>query len=183
MKAPDKWEADKEFIEGQLFKLAKMQSESKYLVYYTVDFKGDELLDQAIIIDHKQYKEFESWDEAGRPSISSELSAGYGKPRKPPFVNGDKKRDLRTNFTHDEVISLSRNLHNVLWGGMSTSDTEIFNSLVNVILAKIQDEDEKNKNASLECLHTVLPSCGWWKNELNYYIICGSSILLCDMMN
>ena len=145
VKAPDKWEADKEFIEGQLFKLAKMQSESKYLVYYTVDFKGDELLDQAIIIDHKQYKEFESWDEAGRPSISSELSAGYGKPRKPPFVNGDKKRDLRTNFTHDEVISLSRNLHNVLWGGMSTSDTEIFNSLVNVILAKIQDEDEKKK--------------------------------------
>jgi type I restriction enzyme M protein len=145
VKAPDKWEADKGFIEGQLFKLAKMQGDSKYLVYYTTDFKGGELLDQAIIIDYKQNKEFEQWDEAGRPSISNELSAGYGKPRKPAFVKGDKKYDLRTNFTRDEVISLSRNLHNVLWGGGGTTDTEVFNSLVNIILAKIQDEDEKKK--------------------------------------
>ena len=85
------------------------------------------------------------WDEVGRPSISNELSAGYGKPRKPPFVKGDKKHDLRTNFTHDEVISLGKNLHNVLWGGGGTTDTEVFNSLVNIILAKIQDEDEKKK--------------------------------------
>lgn len=150
VKAPDKWEADKEFIEGQLFKLAKMQGDSKYLVYYTVDFKGGELLDQAIIVDYKQHKEFEQWDEVGRPSISNELSAGYGKPRKPPFVKGDKKHDLRTNFTHDEVISLSRNLHNVLWGGGGTTDTEVFNSLVNIILAKIQDEDEKKKGQEYE---------------------------------
>jgi|ERR1035437_610296 type I restriction enzyme M protein len=150
VKAPDKWEADKGFIEGQLFKLAKMQGDSKYLVYYTTDFKGGELLDQTIIIDYKQNKEFEQWDEAGRPSISNELSAGYGKPRKPAFVKGDKKHDLRTNFTHDEVISLSRNLHNVLWGGGGTTDTEVFNSLVNIILAKIQDEDEKNKGEVYE---------------------------------
>lgn len=145
VKAPDKWEADKGFIEGQLFKLAKMQSDSKYLAYYTVDFKGGELSDQSIIIDYKQHKEFEQWDKVGRPSISNELSAGYGKPRKPPFIKGDKKHDLRTNFTHEEVISLSRNLHNVLWGGGGTTDTEVFNSLVNIILAKIQDEDEKKK--------------------------------------
>jgi type I restriction enzyme M protein len=144
-KVPYKWEGDKEFIEGQLFKLAKMQVDSKYLVYYTVDFKGNELSDQALIIDYKQHKEFEEWDKAGRPSISNELSAGYGKPRKPPFIKGDKKHDLRTNFTHDEIISLSRNLHNVLWGGGGTTDTEVFNSLVNIILAKIQDEDEKKK--------------------------------------
>ncbi|GFE62434.1 N-6 DNA methylase [Geobacter sp. AOG2] len=150
VKAPDKWEADKEFIEGQLFKLAKMQGDSKYLVYYTTDFKGGELLDQAIIIDYKQHKEFEQWDAAGRPSISNELSAGYGKPKKPLFIKGDKKYDLRTNFTRDEVISLSRNLHNVLWGGGGTTDTEIFNSLVNIILAKIQDEDEKKKGQEYE---------------------------------
>jgi type I restriction enzyme M protein len=150
VKAPDKWEADKEFIEGQLFKLAKMQADSKYLVYYTLDFKGGELLDQAIIVDYLQNKEFENWDLAGRPSISTELSAGYGKPRKPLFIKGDKKRDLRTNFTHDEVISLSRNLHNVLWGGGGTTDTEVFNSLVNIILAKIQDEDEKKKGQEYE---------------------------------
>ena len=127
-----------------------MQGDSKYLVYYTTDFKGGELSDQAIIVDYKQYKEFEHWDEVGRPSISNELSAGYGKPRKPRFVKGDNKHDLRTNFTHDEVISLSRNLHNVLWGGGGTTDTEVFNSLVNIILAKIQDEDEKKKGQEYE---------------------------------
>lgn len=150
VKAPDKWETDKEFIEGQLFRLAKMQADSKYLVYYTVDFKGNDLSDQAIIIDYKQQKEFEQWDEAGRPSISNQLSAGYGKPRKPAFVKGDKKHDLRTNFTREEIISLSRNLHNVLWGGGGTTDTEVFNSLVNIILAKIQDEDEKKKGEEYE---------------------------------
>ena len=150
VKAPDKWEADKEFIEGQLFKLSKMEPKSNYLVYYTVDFKGNELTDLAIIIDYKQHNDFENWDLKGRPSISNELSAGYGKPRKPLFIKGDKKRDLRTNFSRDEVISLSRNLHNVLWGGGGTTDTEVFNSLVNIILAKIQDEDEKKKGQEYE---------------------------------
>ena len=32
-------------------------------------------------------------------------------------------------------------LHNVLWGGGGTDDNEVFSSLVNLILAKIQDED------------------------------------------
>jgi type I restriction enzyme M protein len=146
VKAPDKWEGDKEFIEGQLFKLSKLSPEPvSFLVYYTIDFKGNELRDQAIIIDANKHKEYSSWDDEGRPSMSNELSAGYGKPRKPPFIKGDKKHDLRTNFTHEEVISLSRNLHNVLWGGGGTTDTEVFNSLVNIILAKIQDEDEKKK--------------------------------------
>ena len=148
-KAPDKWEKDKVFIKGQLFELSKLQPDSQYLVHYTVDFKGNELSDQALIIDRKKFTEFEDWDAAGRPSISNELSAGYGKPRKPPYVKGDKKHDLRTNFTHDEIIGLSRNLHNVLWGGGGTTDTEVFNSLVNIILAKIQDEDEKEKGSAI----------------------------------
>ncbi|MDZ7935155.1 MAG: hypothetical protein U5M51_09365 [Emticicia sp.] len=38
---------------------------------------------------------------------------------------------------------MGRNLHNVLWGGGGTNDSEIFYSLVNIILAKIQDEYEK----------------------------------------
>jgi len=150
VKAPTKWENDKQFIEGQLFKLAKMQPESKYLVYYTLNFKSEELVDQALIIDYSKYKEFEIWDEEGRPTISNELSAGYGIPRKPPYIKGDKKHGLRTNFTHEEILSLSRNLHNVLWGGGGTTDTEVFNSLVNVILAKIQDEDEKKKGEQYE---------------------------------
>ncbi len=37
------------------------------------------------------------------------------------------------------------NLHNVLWGGGGTDDNDVFSSLVNIILAKIQDESEKKK--------------------------------------
>ena len=32
-----------------------------------------------------------------------------------------------------------------MWGGGSTDDNDVFSSLVNIILAKIQDESEKNK--------------------------------------
>ena len=38
---------------------------------------------------------------------------------------------------------LQTDLHNVLWGGGGTDDNEVFASLTNLILAKIQDEDEK----------------------------------------
>lgn len=41
---------------------------------------------------------------------------------------------------------LQTDLHNVLWGGGSTDDNEIFSSLTNIILAKIQDEDETNND-------------------------------------
>ena len=36
---------------------------------------------------------------------------------------------------------LQKELHNLLWAGGSTDDNDIFSSLVNLILAKIQDED------------------------------------------
>jgi len=40
---------------------------------------------------------------------------------------------------------LRKNLHNVLWGGGGADDNDIFSSLVNIILAKIQDESEKEE--------------------------------------
>ncbi|MCZ9960407.1 hypothetical protein OFQ54_00955 [Brachyspira hyodysenteriae] len=52
---------------------------------------------------------------------------------------------MDTNFTHEQLDSLRKNLHNVLWGGGSTDDNDVFSSLVNIILAKIQDESEKKK--------------------------------------
>lgn len=54
-----------------------------------------------------------------------------------------KDENLRTKINRTEIESLGRNLHNVLWGGGGTNDSEIFYSLVNIILAKIQDEDEE----------------------------------------
>ena len=143
IKSPDSFESDKSYIEGQLYQLAKLEKNVKYLVYYTLDSQGDSLKDRAIVIDFNKYPEYIDWDNAGFPSVGDELTAGYNQPQKPPLIKGDPKHDLRKNFTSLEINGLAQNLHNYLWGGGGTSDTEIFYSLVNTILSKIQDESEK----------------------------------------
>ena len=140
VKAPDKWESDQEYIEGQLFQLAKLESSPiKYLVYYTIVEKDNKIFDKAIIIDYEIYNTFEKWDDAGRPSFGDKLTAKYGKPRKEPLIKGSKN-DLLTSLSEKGLTALRKNLHNVLWGGGGTDDNEIFSSLVNIILTKIHDE-------------------------------------------
>ncbi len=148
VKAPDKFEKDKSEIEGQLFSLASVEEKDyktqvQYMVYYTIDFQDDGILDKAIIIDYQKYKNYNDWENDGFVSIASDLTAGYGEPKKQPLVKGHKKHDLRTRINREEIEGLGRNLHNVLWGGGGTNDSEIFYSLVNIILSKIQDEYEK----------------------------------------
>lgn len=148
VKAPNKFEQDKEKIEGQLFALAsaeekKFKTKVKYLVYYTIDLQDEGILDKAIIIDFDKYKDYTDWENDGFISIGTEITAGYGEPKKQPLIKGSKKNDLRNKINREEIEGLSRNLHNVLWGGGGTNDSEIFYSLVNIILAKIQDEYEK----------------------------------------
>lgn len=151
VKAPDKFEKDKSEIEGQLFSLAASEEKDyktqvKYLVYYTIDIQDDGILDKAIIIDFAKYKHYNDWGKDGFVSIATELTPAYGEPKKQPLIKGHKKYDLRTKINRDEIEGLGRNLHNVLWGGGGTNDSEIFYSLVNIILAKIQDEYEKEDN-------------------------------------
>jgi len=147
-KAPDKFEKGKEEIEGQLFALAQAEEKDfktkvKYLVYYTTDLQEEGILDKAIIIDFEKYRNYTDWQNDGFISIGIELTAGYGEPKKQPLIKGHEKYDLRTKINREEIEGLGRNLHNVLWGGGGTNDSEIFYSLVNIILAKIQDEYEK----------------------------------------
>lgn len=147
-KAPGKFEKDKSEIEGQLFSLAAAEEKDfktkvKYLVYYTADLQDEGILDKAIIIDFEKYRNYTDWENDGFISIGTELTAGYGEPKKQPLIKGDEKHDLRTKINREEIEGLGRNLHNVLWGGGGTNDSEIFYSLVNIILAKIQDEYEK----------------------------------------
>lgn len=147
-KAPDKFEKDKSEIEGQLFSLAQAEEKDyktkvKYLVYYTSDLQDEGILDKAIIIDFEKYRNYTDWENDGFISIGTELTAGYGEPKKQPLIKGHEKHDLRTKINREEIEGLGRNLHNVLWGGGGTNDSEIFYSLVNIILAKIQDEYEK----------------------------------------
>jgi len=148
LKSPEDYEKDKdEVIEKQLFNLASQEKGQgigvKYLILYSFDIVNDEINDKCIIIDYEKYTSFDSWKE--ERNFADELPARYGNAQKEPFIKGEKK-DLETNFSHEQLESLRKNLHNVLWGGGGTDDNEVFSSLTNLILAKIQDESEKKRN-------------------------------------
>lgn len=139
VKAPNKFDNDKEEIETQLFALARQESKKvKYLVYYTLNIESVKLQDKAIIIDFDQYNTYEKWRDANFPSCGSELTPDYNKPKSQPYICGEY--DLSTDFTKEFMSKLTTRLHNFLWTGGGTTDNDIFNSLVNIILAKIQDE-------------------------------------------
>ncbi len=147
LKSPQDYEKNKdEVIEKQLFNLASQEQGQgknvKYLVLYTVEIFGKEIKDKCILIDYDKFKSFDAWKEVR--DFTDELPERYGKAQKEPYIKGGKK-DLETTFTYDQLNSLRKNLHNVLWGGGGADDNDIFSSLVNIILAKIQDEDEKEK--------------------------------------
>ena len=131
-------------IEEQLFKLAGMERTEghkvKYLVLYTSNDSTGTLSDECMIIDNSKYATFADWETTR--DFTNTLPIRYGKAQKTPFVKASKK-DLETDFTHDMLNRLQTDLHNVLWGGGGTDDNEIFSSLTNLILAKIQDEGEK----------------------------------------
>lgn len=148
LKSPQDYEKDKdEVIEKQLFNLASLETglgnTVKYLVLYTVETLESEIKDKCIVIDYQKFTSFDTWKNAR--DFADALPKHYGKAQKEPYIKGGKK-DLETNFTHEQLDALRKNLHNVLWGGGGTDDNEIFSSLVNLILAKIQDESEKEKS-------------------------------------
>jgi len=145
LKNPDEYEKDKdEVIEKQLFNLASQEKGQgknvAYLVLYTFEIIGKEIKDKCILIDYNKFQSFEAWKK--QRESTDELPAHYGKAIKEPFVKGGKK-DLETNFLPEQLDAIRKNLHNVLWGGGGTDDNDVFSSLVNIILAKIQDESEK----------------------------------------
>ncbi|MEN3329410.1 MAG: type restriction enzyme protein, partial [Acidobacteriota bacterium] len=141
-KAPSEFERDKQHIRGQLFELAKLEGGVKYLVYYTIEETENGLRDKLIMIEFSKFENYEDWIDKGSPSIANEIPAHYNEARKEPLIKGGK-RDLRKRFEPTELKALATDLHNVLWGGGGTGDTEVFTSLVNIILAKIQDEYDR----------------------------------------
>lgn len=143
-KSPDEYAAiDKDqTIEEQLYKVAFMEKAEghavKYLVLYTTSEIGDKVSDECMIIDMDTYPTFTDW-EIDR-NFTNNLPARYGKARLKPYIK-DSDKDLEKNFSSEMLGQLQTNLHNVLWGGGGTDDNEVFASLTNLILAKIQDED------------------------------------------
>jgi type I restriction enzyme M protein len=154
VKAPDKFESDRVLIDQQLFAVAalhhaKTTKRPTYLVYYTVEEFAGALRDKAVIIDYAKYPTFADWSSAGMPSVSDTLGARYDRPKKIPYTKGGP-RTLNAKFTPGEIKDLATSLHNVLWGGGSTGDTEVFTSLVNIILTKIQDEYRTTKGSKYQ---------------------------------
>ena len=154
LKSPQDYEKDKdEVIEKQLFNLASQEKGQgnavKYLVLYTFEIKEgtNEIKDKCVLIDYEKFTSFESWKEAR--DFVDEIPARYGQAQKEPYVKKGKK-DLEVDFTPEQLDELRRKLHNVLWGGGGTDDNDVFSSLVNIILAKIQDESEKRDGEKYE---------------------------------
>lgn len=129
-------------IKNQLFAVSNHEADTghkaKYLIYYTVNFTQTSVADNAIIIDKDTCPTFDEWEE--ERNFLNEIPAHYGKALKKPYIKGSDK-DLIDNYTQESINTLSVKLHNVLWGGGSSSDNDIFTSLTNIILAKIEDED------------------------------------------
>ena len=147
LKSPQDYEKDKdEVIEKQLFNLASQEKGQgknvKYLVLYTIETVENEIKDKCIVIDYEKFPSFDAWKDVR--DFADTLPIRYGKAQKEPYIKGGKK-DLDKNFTHYQLDYKRANLHNVLWGGGGTDDNDIFSSLANIILAKIQDESERKK--------------------------------------
>jgi type I restriction enzyme M protein len=148
LKSPRDYEKNKdEVIEKQLFNLASQEKgqgkEVKYLVLYTIEIAGNEIKDRAMIIDYGKFENFDTWKT--ERNFTDQLPIRYGKPQKEPYIKGGKK-DLQKKFVYEQLGYKRENLHNVLWGGGGTDDNDVFSSLVNIILAKIQDEIEKRNS-------------------------------------
>ena len=129
-------------INDQLYQVAALEKASgrsvKYLVLYTTSESSSGVNDECIIIDMDEYPTFDEW--AIDRNSTNEIPARYGKAQRKPYIKGSEK-DLETEFTSEMLNQLQVDLHNVLWGGGSTDDNDVFASLTNLILAKIQDED------------------------------------------
>ncbi|MDY5181179.1 restriction endonuclease subunit M [Butyribacter sp.] len=129
-------------IEEQLYKVSFMENAEghkvKYLVLYTIAETDAEVSDECIIIDTESYPTFADWEI--ERNVTNDLPIKYGKAQHKPYIK-DSDKDLEKNFTSEMLNQLQLDLHNVLWGGGGTDDNEVFASLTNLILAKIQDED------------------------------------------
>ncbi len=149
LKSPSEYDInDKDrIINDQLFSVAALEKVKgnavKYLVLYTVNDNNDILSDECIVIDNEKFTSFTDWEET-RDSGNT-LPIRYGKAQKKPYIKASE-HDLEKNFTTEALLRIQTDLHNVLWGGGGTDDNEVFSSLVNLILAKIQDEDETEDN-------------------------------------
>lgn len=126
--------------ESQLFGLAQFETpRPDALVYGTAHPNSGAAVLEMQVVSASQRRDHRSWADAGQIIDADSVSANYGKPSKEPYVKGGGK-DLRQEVTVGELDGLRVALHDVLWGGGGSTDTDVFNLLTRLILAKITDE-------------------------------------------
>lgn len=144
LKSPEKYESEMEgSIKTQLFNVAAVEDKKarslKYLIYYTCYYEEEELKEKIKTIDYTKFKDYESWEEAGKPDLML-IPKKYGIVRKPVFIKKGTP-DLRNDVKKDELERIRADLHNILWGG-GKYQNELFFNLVGLFLVKIYDEKE-----------------------------------------
>lgn len=142
VKRPDEFTSYEKLLDDQLFATGRDEVSRglRYVVWHTVEFRGDEPRDCCIIIDFKEYTEHRAWVEAGEPGHNLDLPREYGIVRKTKFVKAGE-HDLRTDLTRADFTRLQRDFHNRLWGGAKMGDTDVFKNLLKMFIAKIHDEN------------------------------------------
>lgn len=119
-------------FESQLFNIAQfMDGKPKYLC---LAHRG-----QADIVDFRAYPSYKKWRAAGCPVAGNAFSKNHANPVKIPFANG-LSNPLDKSVTKQQMENIRRDLHNVLWGGGRAQDTDVFNILTRLLIAKIHDE-------------------------------------------
>ncbi len=141
-KRPDEFKSYTKLIEDQLFATGNQEYADglRYVAWYSIEFQGDTFRDKCIVIDFRKYHDYRTWVDEGELGHNLDLPVEYGTVRKQRYVKGETP--LRTNMTREELESLRRDFHNVLWGGAKMGDTDVFNNLLKMFMAKIYDEQE-----------------------------------------
>lgn len=139
-KRPDDYDSYTKFIKDQLFATGNQEYANgiRYTAWYSIEFLGDGFRDKCIVIDFRKNHDYRAWVEAGEPGHNFDLPVEYGVLRKQRYVKG--QTPLRNDLTRIEFDALRRDFHNVLWGGAKMGDTDVFNNLLKMFLAKIYDE-------------------------------------------
>lgn len=140
-KRPDDYDSHSTLMEDQLFAPGNAEHANgvRYVVWYTLEFQAGAFRDKCIIVDFTKFTDYEEWIKQGAPGHNLDLPKEYGTIRKQKYVRGGET-DLRTDVTRDEMTKLQKDFHNVLWGGAKMGDTDVFNNLLKMFIAKIYDE-------------------------------------------
>lgn len=126
-------------IKGQLFGVANnlgKKQKINWLVYATITAIED-ITEEVLVIDYNNFKEFESWDDAGQP-IFHQLPDTRGRFVRILIKSPGNLQPLNK----DLIFKLKNRLHDTLWRGGTREDNKIFFNLLKLIISKVYDENE-----------------------------------------